>query len=107
MTLRRLSPYERVWLFALPLYLLVASAGLVFPRATPFSRRFKRDQRARANFHLARAFTLLLQLVEESLADAVGLAKLRNTEGQARRWRSRQDGSQLGAGFRHARLLWG
>ena len=77
----------------------LASAVLVFPRATPFRRKFKRDQRARANFHLARAFTLLFQLVEESLADAVGLAKLRNTERQARRWRSRPDGSELGCGI--------
>jgi hypothetical protein len=63
----------------------MASALLGFPRATPFRRRFKRDQRARSNFHLARAFALLFQLVEESLADAVSLAKLRDTERQARR----------------------
>ena len=59
----------------------------VFPRAAPFRRGFERDQRARANFHLARAFTLLFQLVEEAFADAVGRAKLPNTESQARRWR--------------------
>src|ERR1700750_2730012 len=67
----------------------------IFARATPFRRGFKRDQRARANFHLARAFTLLFQLVEETLTDAVGLAKLPNTERQTRGWR-RRDGSELG-----------
>jgi hypothetical protein len=79
----------------------VAAAVPVLPRATPFGRRLKRDQRARANLHLARAIALLLQFIVERLAEVVGLAKLRDAERQARRGRK---GSGLGVGFRHARL---
>ena len=88
------GPLAAIFLFGRHLIGLLAPTTdglgvLDFPRTTPFRGRLKRDQRARADFHLARAFTLFFQLVEESLADAVGLAKLRNTERQARRWRWR------------------
>src|SRR6516165_2009589 len=56
-----------------------------FASGTPFCGGFKSDECPGAKFHFARADALPLQLVEERLADVVGLAKLGNRQSQARR----------------------